>query len=178
MVSSDTVVWVANRETPLENHHGVLKVTNKGILVLLDSTNTTIWSSTTSRTAGNKINKPTAQLLDSGNLVVKDGNIVSLLWQSFDYPRDTFLPEMKIGWDLLSGPDRYITSWKSADDPAPSEISARLDPRGLPQLFVMKGDKIKVRLGSWNGLSFTGIPWLMPQLSLNPLFTHEFVLNE
>ncbi|KAK4605177.1 hypothetical protein RGQ29_013298 [Quercus rubra] len=163
VVSSDTVVWVANRETPLENHHGVLKVTNKGILVLLASANTTIWQSNTSRTAGNKINNPTAQLLDSGNLLVKGGNIESLLWQSFDYPRDTFLPEMKIGWDLVTGLDRYITSWKSAEDPAPSEISARLDRRGLPQLVVMKGDKIKVRPGSWNGLSFTGIPWLMPQ---------------
>nr|POE45660.1 putative g-type lectin s-receptor-like serine/threonine-protein kinase [Quercus suber] len=79
VVSNDTVVWVANRETPLENHHGVLKVTNEGILVLLDSTNTTIWSSNTSRTAGNKINNPTARLLDSGNLVVKDGNIESFV---------------------------------------------------------------------------------------------------
>ena len=34
-MSNETVVWVANRETPLKNYHGVLKVTNKGILVLL-----------------------------------------------------------------------------------------------------------------------------------------------
>ena len=174
VVSNDTVVWVANRETPLENHHGVLKVTNKGILVLLDSTNTTIWSSNTSRTAGNKVNNPTAQLLDSGNLVVKDGNIESLLWQSFDHPCDTLLSEMKLGWDLVSGLDRYLTSWKSAEDPAPSEISAGLDRRGLPQLVVMKGDKILVRLGFWNGLNFTGMTWLRP----NPLFKYEFVSNE
>ena len=153
---------------------GVLKVTNKGILVLLDSTNTTIWSSNTSRTAGNNINNPTAQLLDSGNLVVKDGNIESVLWQSFDHPCDTVLSEMKIGWDLVNGLDRYITSWKSTEDPAPSEISARLDRRGLPQLVVMKGDKIKVRLGFWSGLHFTGIPWLKP----NPLYKYEFVRNE
>ncbi|KAM3714656.1 hypothetical protein ACJW31_01G350300 [Castanea mollissima] len=171
VVSNDTVVWVANRETPLENHQGVLKVTNEGILVLLDGTNTTIWSSNTSRTAGNKINNPTAQLLDSGNLVVKDGNIESLLWQSFDHPCDTLLPEMKLGWDLVSGLDRYLTPWKSAEDPAPSEISAGLDRGGLPQLFIMNGDKIKVRLGFWNGLHFTGMPWLRP----NPLFKYEFV---
>ena len=174
VVSNDTVVWVANRETPLGNHHGVLKVTNEGILVLLDSTNTTIWSSNTSRTAGNKINNPTAQLLDSGNLVVKDGNIESLLWQSFDHPCDTLLSEMKLGCDLLSGLDRHLTSWKSAEDPAPSEISAGLDRRGLPQLVVMKGDKIKFRLGSWNGLHFTGLPWFIP----NSWFNNEFVMNE
>ena len=153
---------------------GILKVTNKGILVLLDSTNTTIWSSNTSRTVGNNINNPTAQLLDSGNLVVKDGNIESVLWQSFDHPRDMVLSEMKIGWDLVNGLDRYLTSWKSAEDPAPSEISAGLDRRGLPQLVVMKGDKIKVRLGFWSGLHFTGIPWLKP----NPLYKYEFVRNE
>nr|XP_023904132.1 G-type lectin S-receptor-like serine/threonine-protein kinase At4g27290 [Quercus suber] len=177
LVSNDTVVWVANRETPLENHHGVLKVTNKGILVLLDSTNTTIWSSNTSSTGGNKIYYPTAQLLDSGNLVVKDGNISdpkTLLWQSFDYPSDTFLPEMKLGWDLVSGLDRYLTSWKSTEDPAQGEISEGFDRRGLPQLVAMKGDKIKVRSGSWNGLYFTGRPISIP----NQLFKYEFVMNE
>ena len=176
-MSNETVVWVANRETPLKNYHGVLKVTNKGILVLLDSTNTTIWSSNISRTPGNKINNPTARLLDSGNLVVKDGNISdpkTLLRQSFDYPSDSLLSTMKVGWDLVSGLDRYITSWKSAEDPAQGEFSGGLDPRGLPQLVVMKGDKIKVRLGSWNGLHFTGLPWLMP----NPWFNYEFVMNE
>ncbi|KAM3714651.1 hypothetical protein ACJW30_01G351800 [Castanea mollissima] len=170
-VSNDTVVWVANRETPLENLDGVFKVTNKGILVLLDSTNTTIWSSNTSRTAGNNINNPTAQLLDSGNLVVKDGNTESLLWQSFDYPSDTLLPEMKIGWDLVSGLDRNLTAWKGTEDPAQSEISEGLDRRGLPQLVDMEGDNIKVRPGSWNGLYFTGMPWLR----LNPLL--KYVLN-
>ena len=104
-MSNETVVWVANRETPLKNYHGVLEVINKGILILLDSTNTTIWSSNISRTAGNKINNPTAQLLDSGNLVVKDGNISdpkTLLWQSFDYPSESLLSTMKVGWDLWS----------------------------------------------------------------------------
>ncbi|KAM3714650.1 hypothetical protein ACB098_01G353300 [Castanea mollissima] len=176
-VSNDTVVWVANRETPLKNHHGVFKVTNKGILVLLDSTNTSIWSSNISRTAGNEINNPTAQLLDSGNLVVKDGNNSdpkSFLWQSFDHPSDTLLPEMKIGWDSASGLDRYLTAWKSPEDPAQGEFSVVLDRRGLPQVVCMQGDKIKGRPGSWNGLYFTGKPWLRP----DPLFEYEFVMNE
>nr|XP_023904186.1 G-type lectin S-receptor-like serine/threonine-protein kinase At4g27290 [Quercus suber] len=175
--NNDGVVWVANRETPLKNDQGVFKITNKGILVVLDSTNTTIWSSKTSRTARNKINNVTAQLLDSGNLVVKDGNVSdpkTFLWQSFDYPSDTLLPSMKIGWDLDSGIDRHITSWKSMEDPSQGEFSGYFDHRGLPQLVAMDGERIKVRLGSWNGLHFTGMPWLIP----NPFFTYKFVMNE
>ena len=34
-MSNETVVWVANRETPLKNYHGVLKVTNKEFLSFL-----------------------------------------------------------------------------------------------------------------------------------------------
>ena len=176
VISKGTVVWVANRETPLENHSGVLNVTEKGILVLLDTANNTIiWSSSnTSRTAGNH---PTAQLFDSGNLVVKDKIIDQpdkILWQSFDYPCDTLLPDMKVGWDLATGLDRYLTSWKSTEDPAHGEFIGKLDRRGLPQIVAMKGGKIKCRPGSWNGLYFTGFTWLRP----NPYFKYEFVLNE
>jgi hypothetical protein len=95
-VSSDTVVWVANREAPLSDHSGVLKVTDDGVVVLLNSTNGTIWSSNTSITPQN----PVAKLLDTGNLVVRDrndGNPDKFSRQSFDYPCDTHLPEMKLG---------------------------------------------------------------------------------
>jgi hypothetical protein len=172
-VSSETVVWVANREAPLSDHSGVLKVTHDGILVLLNSMSGVVWSSNASRTVEN----PVAQLLDTGNLVVKDRNDddpEKFLWQSFDYPCDTFLPEMKLGWNLVTGLERFLSSWKSTEDPAPGEYSLRIDPRGLPQLLIMKGDSIKARAGSWNGLRFTGYPQLRP----NPVFEYEFVLNE
>jgi hypothetical protein len=81
-ISSETVVWVANRDTPLNDHSGVLKVIENGVLVLLNSTNGIVLSSNASRTPRN----PVAQLLDTGNLVVKDGNDDNpekLLWQSF-----------------------------------------------------------------------------------------------
>uniref|UniRef100_A0A2N9IUZ4 Receptor-like serine/threonine-protein kinase n=1 Tax=Fagus sylvatica TaxID=28930 RepID=A0A2N9IUZ4_FAGSY len=110
-------------------------------------------------------------------LVVKDKIIDQpdkILWQSFDYPCDTLLPDMKVGWDLATGLDRYLTSWKSTEDPAHGEFIGKLDRRGLPQLVAMKGGKIKSRPGSWNGLYFTGFTWLRP----NPYFKYEFVLNE
>jgi hypothetical protein len=96
------------------------------------------------------------------------------LWQSFDYPCDTFLPEMKLGWNFVTGLERFSSSWKSTEDPAPGEYSLRIDPRGLPQLVAMEGAKIKARAaGSWNGLIFTG-----HGLRPNPVYEYGFVLNE
>ena len=119
-VSSEKSVWVANRDAPLSDHAGVLTVADDGFLVLRNSTNGTVWSSNTSSTPQN----PVAQLLDTGNLVVKDGNNddpEKFLWQSFDYPCDTLLPEMKLGWNLVTGLERFLSSWKSTDDPAQGE---------------------------------------------------------
>ncbi|XP_059442142.1 G-type lectin S-receptor-like serine/threonine-protein kinase At4g27290 [Corylus avellana] len=136
-VSSDTVVWVANREASLSDHSGVLKLADDGVLVLLNSTNGTVWSSNTSTTPQN----PVAQLLDTGNLVVKDGNNddpEKFLWQSFDYPCDTLLPEMKLGWNLVTGLERFLSSWKSTEDPAQGENSVRIDLCKTPSFVELK----------------------------------------
>lgn len=170
--SNETVVWVANREIPLDDSSGVLRATAQGVLVLLNSSNSTVWSSNSSTTAEN----PVSQLLDSGNLVVKDGNETNpekFLWQSFDYPFDTRLPEMKLGWNLVTGLDRYVSSWRSTEDPAPGEFSLRMDPRGFPQIFIMKGAKILTRAGTWNGVELTGY-----QGRPNPVVEFEFVLTK
>lgn len=167
-----TVVWVASRETPFTNTSGVLKVNEQGLLILQNSTNSIVWSSNTSSTPQN----PVAQLLDSGNLVVKDGlgrNGEYILWQSFDFPYDTLLPGMKLGWNLDMGLDMFLQSWKSIDDPAKGDFKCLIDLRGYPQLFIMKGNIIQCRSGPWNGLQFTGSPQLKP----NPIFNFIFVSN-
>lgn len=111
------------------------------------------------------------QLLDSGNLVANDANNTTL-WESFDYPGNTFLPGMKLRTNLLTGPYKYIKSWKSPDDPSDGEFSYRMDTRGYPQLIVAKGAKILHRGGSWNGYIFTGISWQMHRY-----FNFSFVLT-
>ncbi|RVW12941.1 G-type lectin S-receptor-like serine/threonine-protein kinase [Vitis vinifera] len=101
--SKKPVVWVANRESPLTDSSGVLKVTQPGILVLVNGTNGILWNSTSSRSAQD----PKAQLLESGNLVMRNAMIgiqKNFLWQSFDYPCDTLLPGMKFGWNSSSRP--------------------------------------------------------------------------
>uniref|UniRef100_A0A2N9FDR8 non-specific serine/threonine protein kinase n=2 Tax=Fagus sylvatica TaxID=28930 RepID=A0A2N9FDR8_FAGSY len=119
---------------------------------------------------------PVGQLLDSGNLVVKDGNnvnLVSFVWQSFDYPCDTLLPGMKIGRNLVTGFDWFLSSWKSTDDPAPGEFTLRLNLDGFPQGVVTKGQTVIYRTGSWNGVGFTGLRALT-KLERR----HEFVMND
>ncbi|KAM4103078.1 hypothetical protein ACJW30_06G052500 [Castanea mollissima] len=160
-ISTDAIVWVANRETPLDNNSGVLKITHEGDIVLLHNTSSIVWSSNTSRTASS----PVVQLLDSGNLVVKEGNdnnLENLLWQSFDYPCNTLIPGMKMGKNFVTGQDWFLTYWKSTADPAKGEFSLRIDTHGLPQLVSMRGDTIKNRAGSWNGV----------------VYESKFVLNE
>jgi hypothetical protein len=169
-----TVVWVANREAPLFDHLGVLKVTPQGNLVLLNSTKGIVWSSNTSRAAENI---PDARLLESGNLVVEDGNDDGpdkYLWQSFDYPCDTLLPGMKLGRNLASGFDWFLSSWKSTDDPAHGDFTFQIDLHGVPQLVLKKGSVIQFRAGSWNGIRWSGAQAMVR----NPVYTYEFVSNE
>ena len=81
----------------------------KGDIVLLSNTSSIVWSSNTSRTASS----PVVQLLDSGNLVVKDGNdnnLENFLWQSFDYPCNTLIPGIKMGKNFVTGQDWFLTS--------------------------------------------------------------------
>ncbi|KAF6144988.1 hypothetical protein GIB67_013339 [Kingdonia uniflora] len=77
-----------------------------------------------------------AELFDSENLVLKDGNSVSYLWQSFDYPSDTLLLGMKLGWDLKRGPGRYLSAWKNYDDRSVGDLTYRLiNIHGYPEAF-------------------------------------------
>ncbi|MED6114210.1 hypothetical protein PIB30_078188 [Stylosanthes scabra] len=176
-ISPKVVVWVANREKPLNNTSGVLEVTGEGLLLVLlnGSTNSNlVWSSNMSRKVEDKWN-PIAQLLESGNLVVKDGhNSDHFLWQSFDYPRDTLVPGMKLGWDLVTGLERTLTSSKSIDDPGGGDYTLRIDLHGYPQVFLMNANRITIRVGPWNGLMFSGATLYLRYTQ----YTSQFVFNE
>ncbi|XP_042067065.1 G-type lectin S-receptor-like serine/threonine-protein kinase At4g27290 [Salvia splendens] len=98
----------------------VLTVTPPGILALLNGTNGTVWSSPFTP-APNPTANPTVRLLDSGNLIIEDADDDdNFLWQSFDYPCDTFLAGIRQGWNYVTGIETYILSWKSNDDRANS----------------------------------------------------------
>ncbi|PHT25960.1 G-type lectin S-receptor-like serine/threonine-protein kinase SD1-1 [Capsicum baccatum] len=110
-------------------------------------------------TSSTSVKNPVAKLLDTGNLVVKDVNDDDeYLWQSFDYPSDTLLASMKLGRNLVTGLERYLTSWKSDDDPAPGEYTYHCHPTGYPQDLMRKGPNVVYRAGPWNGLRWSGAP--------------------
>ncbi|KAI3734773.1 hypothetical protein L6452_14252 [Arctium lappa] len=174
-ISVFTVVWVANRETPITDTSGEYKVGGDGnLMVLSTGANTVIWSSNS--TVSDRNLNPVAQLLETGNLVVWDRSSTekSLVWQSFDNFGDTFLPGMKFGKDLETGRERYSTSWKSPDDPSPGRYLNWVDTKGYPQIFRSEGLILQSRLGPWNGLGFSGLPIDLP----NPNYSSEFVVNQ
>ncbi|KAL2327842.1 hypothetical protein Fmac_021269 [Flemingia macrophylla] len=174
IISPRTVVWVANKETALEDHSGVLELDgDEGILSIKDGKGAKVWSTNASLAQPKK--PVVVQLLESGNLVVKDG-LNNLVWQSFDYPGDTLLPGMKIGRDLKTGQNRALRSSISLTDPTPGKFSLGVDTRGLAQLVIRNEDSknIVYRPGSWNGLSIVGIPE-----EITDQFTKSlFVMNE
>ncbi|XP_056699101.1 G-type lectin S-receptor-like serine/threonine-protein kinase At4g27290 isoform X3 [Spinacia oleracea] len=164
-----TVVWVANRNSPIYDSSGVLQFNNNSVLALVNGTGVFVWSTNSSRSVPN----PVAQLLDSGNLVIRNGKDDTVLWQSFDYPCDSQLPGMKLGRDIVSGFDRFLTSWKSSDDPSMGSYTYRIDPRGYPQPFLMKDDVVQFRDGPWNGVWFSGTA----RLPTDSTQEYKFVYN-
>ncbi|KAJ0684545.1 putative S-locus glycoprotein [Helianthus annuus] len=176
-ISTGTVVWVANRNTPLTHTSVELTLTLHGVLVIRETTTgNVIWSSAISSTKS--VSNPIGQLLDTGNFVIyNEGdktNQEDPIWQGFDFMTDTLLPGMKQGRDFVTGVERYYTSWRSKEDPGSGEFSTSIDTRGYPQPIRTQGQKITYRVGPWNGLRFSGAPHLSP----NPIYSFTFVINE
>ncbi|CAN0924206.1 G-type lectin S-receptor-like serine/threonine-protein kinase RKS1 [Linum grandiflorum] len=165
-----TVVWVANRNVPINGTSGILTNDGYGNLLLYSSIRNQelpVWSTNVSSTF-----PCSAQLLDSGNLVlVQQGSTASnnaslLVWQSFDHPTDTLLPGMKIGMNLDTGLNMFLTSWRSGDDPGIGDFSYKLNPNGSPQFFLYQGMNPRWRSLPW--------PWKVD----HSLYNASFVYNE
>ncbi|XVE89090.1 hypothetical protein DITRI_Ditri19aG0122400 [Diplodiscus trichospermus] len=149
-VSEMTVVWVANRENPINDTSGILSIDSRGNLALFQRNQTLpVWSTNISITdTRNSI----AQLFDSGNLVLfQNDTRRTVLWQSFDYPTHTLLAFMKLGLSFRPRLNRVLTSWKSPDDPGIGNYSLRINPSGFPQLYLYNSSSPSWRAGSWTG---------------------------
>ncbi|CAD6259414.1 unnamed protein product [Miscanthus lutarioriparius] len=163
---TDAVLWVANRDTPLNTTSGVLVMSNRVGLRLLDGSGQTAWSSNTTGASASSV----AQLLESGNLVVREQSSSSsrsaaFQWQSFDHPSNTLLAGMRFGKNLKTGLEWSLTSWRAKDDPATGDYRRVMDKRGLPDIVTWQGSA-KYRAGPWNGRWFSGVPEMDSQYKL------------
>ncbi|PKU68644.1 Receptor-like serine/threonine-protein kinase SD1-8 [Dendrobium catenatum] len=164
------IVWVANRKSPITAQNATFFLTTDGnILITAGDVNNggirTVWSTNTS---GVKI--PSLKLLDSGNLVLTDSGSNAIIWESFDYPSDTLLPNMKLGLDLKRHLEMQLMSWKSPDDPSPGLYTFGLGQTGSPELILKNGTKIEYRTGPWTGVSWSGIPQMNTDVHFNYIF--------
>ncbi|XP_059286391.1 S-locus-specific glycoprotein S13-like isoform X3 [Lycium ferocissimum] len=158
-----TVVWVANREKPV-NLDGKLSSPElkiiQGNLVLLDKNQDSIWSSTDDGKDATLNNSVIAVLGDDGNLILIEvsSSTPLTLWQSFDHPTDTFLPGAKLGYNKLTQKKHVLFSWKNSSDPAPGLFSLELDPKRAQ--FIVKWNQTTQywASGTWTGDTFSLVP--------------------
>ncbi|MQM14797.1 hypothetical protein Taro_047731 [Colocasia esculenta] len=139
-----TVVWVANRRKPLMDSGGVFTISGEGNIVLMDGNGGLLWSSNVSEVHNRSSG---AVLLDNGNLVLRGAaqGEDDILWQSFDHPTDTMLPEMKLRLDVKTGAGTLLVSWRAPDDPSPGDFSIGLDPETYMQIKTWRGSQTWAR---------------------------------
>ncbi|VVA35441.1 Hypothetical predicted protein [Prunus dulcis] len=152
------VTWVANQQNPINGSSGILMINSTGSVVLLSQDQTVVWSINLSRQPRN----PILQLLDSGNLVLreaKDGNSENYLWQSFDSHSDKLFQGMKIEWKVKTRACRSLLASRVEHDTSTSgdycDSNGRCGPNGIctitksPVCSCFKGFEPKA-LGKWN----------------------------
>ncbi|AES97484.2 S-locus lectin kinase family protein [Medicago truncatula] len=169
------VVWVLNRDNPIKDDSSKLTISQDGNLMLLNQNESLVWWSTNiSTNASNRV----VQLLDNGNLVLKDvinsDNGESFLWQGFDYPCDTLLPGMKIGIDKRTGLNRHLTAWKNWEDPSSGDLKNVVEFTSNPEGIFWKGSTKYYRTGPLIGAESRGSVGLRD----NPIYGFEYSVNE
>ncbi|KNA22967.1 hypothetical protein SOVF_028770 [Spinacia oleracea] len=159
-------VWVANRNRPISKGSGALVIDRNGDLKILHKGLTTIVL-----TSSQGITRKTvAVLTDNGNFVLRELNLEKVLWQSFDYPTDTLLPGMRLGFNMKTGQNWSITSWVNDQVPALGPFTLGTDPNGTNQLIMWRRGKIHWSSGIWNDSKFENLN--------DNLYSFDYVSNE
>ncbi|KAG6397676.1 hypothetical protein SASPL_143846 [Salvia splendens] len=155
-LSEETVIWVANRDTPLKDSSGAATLSKGGNLVVLDGTNRTVWS--TNLTTTSPVINSIVQILDTGNLVLREEDSGDTLWESFSHPTDAMVQGMRISQNVNTGKQVLLTAWKNETDPGMGSFTGGIDAMsGTVQLFSWNDGRPHWRSGPWNGQIFLGI---------------------
>ncbi|CAI9275527.1 unnamed protein product [Lactuca saligna] len=173
-----SIVWVANRETPISDRFRSELKTIDGNLVLLNESKSQIWSTNVTTTTTTTLNSATAVILDNGNLVLRDSgsNSIEPFWQSFDHPTHTWLPGAKLGYDNRTKQSQIIRSWRSNDDPAVGLFSVELHPPGKEYVSKWNGFQQYWTSGAWDGEAFYLVP--ETRLDYNYIYSYHENVNE
>jgi hypothetical protein len=90
-----TVVWMANRDDPVDGKGSKLSLLKDGKLILTNSVGITVWTTRTAALTSSDATNLQLQLLNTGNLVLHNSTGF-VIWQSFDSPTDTLLPQQTL----------------------------------------------------------------------------------
>uniref|UniRef100_A0A6N2MCF3 Receptor-like serine/threonine-protein kinase n=1 Tax=Salix viminalis TaxID=40686 RepID=A0A6N2MCF3_SALVM len=146
-IPTPPIVWVANREKPITNLTSTrLEITAEGKLAIIALPSSTVWQSTNTEKARRLL------LEETGNLVLLSAKGL-IVWQSFDFPTDTWLPDMNITSETS------LISWRSINDPSPGLFSLRINPQGFNEFELVYNKSAKYwSTGNWTGNAFSGVP--------------------
>jgi hypothetical protein len=174
-VSTQTIVWVANRDKPVSDKSSSVLRISDGNLVLFNESQIPVWSTNlTSTTSSSPVQ---AVLQDEGNLVLKDrSNSSQHLWQSFDHPAHTWLPGSKLGLNKISNQNQRLVSWKNEEDPAPGLFSLELQANTSEFIILWNRSILYWTTGAWDGKMFSLVPDMIANYIYN-LFNISYVNN-
>ncbi|KAL8529752.1 hypothetical protein ACS0TY_006981 [Phlomoides rotata] len=145
-----TTVWVANRNNPIRSSpdNCRLQMSNGRLNLMVNSAS--IWMSQGLPYATEAV------LFDSGNFVLI--NVSGTVWQSFDYPTDTWLPGATVGFRWSSNIQAKLISWRNIDNPASGNYSFGIVQDGGGELLInANGSHILWRSGTLQAGSFASL---------------------
>ncbi|KAH9615514.1 hypothetical protein KSS87_011819 [Heliosperma pusillum] len=169
-VSPTYYVWVANRDKPLNDSSGLLRISEKGILQVVNGNKDVLWTPNVTASTSNVTNT-TIDFLDSGNLVYRSVTKGKVLWQSFEDPTDSLLPNMQLTSSSTNMQRQY--AWRSVSDPSFGRYSLGLDSVSHPQMVIWDGNNRHYRSGPWSGNLFLGMRYADPPANYSGTSIHE-----
>ncbi|KAK3219766.1 hypothetical protein Dsin_013736 [Dipteronia sinensis] len=153
-VQSRKVVWVANKNSPIIDKSGSLRIdSTDGNLKIFHNGGNPI-----AITSVEGARNSSVTLVQSGNLVLHElysnGSMKGMLWQSFDYPTDTLLPGMKLGINLQTGHQWFLQSWLFDECLAEGSYTFGMDPNLTDRLIIKWRGEVKWTSGLWQNGEF------------------------